>query len=99
MTTKKTTAKVVPSAESVLSATPRLQTAGETSLKLIIAGRGQAAGRVPTLVRLRPEITENLKQVADGPLYLLIEMALQHWVQHLKDQPPGLQVVQAADLS
>jgi len=66
---------------------------------VVITGRGKTAGRVPNLVRLRPDVVEEIKSLVDGPLYLTIELALRHYAEHLRAKPAGTVVmVKASDL-
>lgn len=75
-----------------------VQSAGKAQV-LVITGRGKTAGRVATLVRLRPDVVEEIKSLVDGPLYLTIELALRHYAEHLRAQPPGhVEMIKASDL-
>ena len=66
---------------------------------LVITGRGKTAGRVPNLVRLRPEVVEDIKSLVDGPLYLTIELALRHYASHLRSRPAEpVEMIRASDL-
>jgi len=66
---------------------------------VVITGRGKTAGRVPNLVRLRPDVVEEIKSLVDGPLYLTIELALRHYAEHLRAKPAGtVEMVKASDL-
>jgi len=70
-----------------------------TRHKVIITGRGQAATRNPTLLRLRPEVVAQIKELVDGPLYLTVELALRHYAKMLKERPAGeVEMIKAADL-
>jgi hypothetical protein len=66
---------------------------------LVITGRGKTAGRIPNLVRLRPEVVEDIKSLVDGPLYLTIELALRHYADYLRSRSaePVL-MIKASDL-
>jgi hypothetical protein len=75
-----------------------LQKEGKGPL-VVITGRGKTAGRVPNLCRLRPDVVEEIKSLVDGPIYLIIELALRHYAQHLRAKPPGpVEMVKASDL-
>jgi hypothetical protein len=66
---------------------------------VVITGRGKTAGRVPSLVRLRPEVVEEIKSLVDGPLYLTIELALRQYAEQLRARPTGpVQMIKASDL-
>jgi hypothetical protein len=66
---------------------------------LVITGRGKTAGRTPNLVRLRPQVVEDIKSLVDGPLYLTIELALRHYADYLRSKPPGqVEMIKASDL-
>ena len=71
-----------------------------SDLKLVVIGRGQTAGRTPNLVRLRPAVIKNLRQYADGPIYLLIEIALEKLAEQLAARPAGskLEIVRAEEM-
>ena len=64
-----------------------------------LCGRGQTKGRVPTLVRLRPDVVNEIKSLVDGPLYLTIELALRHYASELMKRKVGsAEMIKAADL-
>lgn len=66
---------------------------------VVITGRGKTAGRVSTLVRLRPEVVKEIKSLVDGPLYLTIELALRHYAKDLRARNPGsVEMIKASDL-
>jgi len=65
--------------------------------KLIITGRGQLNGRAMHAMRLQPELIDRLKEVASGPVYLLVQVALEKMIEELK-QSDGIQVIKAEDL-
>ncbi|MBV5347670.1 hypothetical protein JZU46_05595 [bacterium] len=71
----------------------------ETRPVVIITGRGRTEGRVPTLVRLQPEVVKEIKCLVDGPLYLTIELALRHYAKDLRTRKAGsVEMIKAADL-
>jgi len=65
--------------------------------KLIITGRGQLNGRAMHAMRLKPELIERLKEVANGPVYLLVQVALEKMIAEL-EKSEGIQVIKAEDL-
>ena len=65
--------------------------------KLIITGRGQLNGRAMHAMRLQPELIERLKEVANGPVYLLVQVALEKMIAEL-EKSEGIQVIKAEDL-
>lgn len=69
--------------------------------RVVITGRGQAAGRAAKLMRLRPDVVSEIKALVDGPLYLTIELALRFYAKHLSDLSPDVKPIQikAADLN
>lgn len=78
---------------------PLKQLAKDSRPAVVITGRGKTAGRVSTLVRLRPEVVNEIKSLVDGPLYLTIELALRHYAQDLRKRAPGsVEMIPAADL-
>ncbi len=48
---------------------------GEPSI--IVAGTSTLEGRMSTLLRIRPTVVERVKRISVGPLYLIIEHALE----------------------
>ena len=95
--TKPVTVKMVDSAASVKA--PAASVPPTTRPVLVITGRGKTAGRIPNLVRLRPEVVEDIKSLVDGPLYLTIELALRHYADYLRSRSaePVL-MIKASDL-
>lgn len=66
---------------------------------VVVTGRGRTAGRVSTLVRLRPEIVKDIKSLVDAPLYLTVELALLHYAKDLHARTPGsVEMIKASDL-
>lgn len=65
--------------------------------KLIITGRGQLNGRAMHAMRLQPELIERLKSVTSGPVYLLVQVALEKMIAEL-EKSEGIQVIKAEDL-
>jgi len=67
--------------------------------KLLIVGAGQLVDRRATLLRIRDDLTQELKEVAVGPLYLLIDVALQALIHDLRGRPDGaIEVIQGPEL-
>lgn len=78
--------------------TPRVESAtpaNPTKLRVVITGRASAAGRTPTLVRLDDALLKELRELADGPIYMLCDIALRKYIAELKARPPeqGLEVI------
>lgn len=55
--------------------------------KLYIRGRSTLDGRLATTLRIRPSLIEDLERVAVGPLYLLVDVAVQRLIAELMDMP------------
>lgn len=67
--------------------------------KLLIIGKCKPTLRTATLVRLRKDIIKEMRNVASGPLNLLIELALINFTNELKAKQNGsLDVVHASDI-
>lgn len=67
--------------------------------KLLIVGAGQLADRRATLLRIRDDLTQELKELAVGPLYLLIDIALQAMIHDLRSRQDGsIEVIQGPEL-
>jgi hypothetical protein len=94
--------KMVGAARTIASAQsmePPLAQPEATRPVVVITGRGKTAGRVSTLVRLRPEVVKEIKSLVDAPLYLTIELALRHYAKDLRTRPPGsVEMIKASDL-
>ncbi len=65
--------------------------------RLVIMGRGQLHGRRLHAIRLKDEITSRLQEVASGPLYLLVEVAMLDMIERL-EKSDELRLVRAEDL-
>jgi hypothetical protein len=66
---------------------------------LVVFGQGETANRSSTLLRMSDRLREELAEVAQGQLYLVIEVALRRLIDELKALPPGsMQVINAADI-
>lgn len=73
--------------------------AAEQGLRLVVVGRGETRGRRPHLLRLRESLYQELKEVADGQTYLLIEIAMRRLIDDLKGRPVNpVEVIQAQEL-
>ena len=71
----------------------------EQGLRLVVVGRGETRGRRPHLLRLRESLYQELKEVADGQTYLLIEIAMRRLIDELKSRPVNpVEVIQAQTL-
>lgn len=71
----------------------------EQGLRLVVVGRGETRGRRPHLLRLRESLYQELKEVADGQTYLLVEVALRRMIDELKARPVNpVEIIQAKDL-
>lgn len=57
--------------------------------RLVIVGSSTLDGRGATLLRMRPSLLEELNTYAVGPLYLLLDLAVQDLIAKLKSHPPG----------
>lgn len=65
--------------------------------KLLIIGRGQLEGRAMHALRLKPELMEEVKNVAVGPMYLIVEVALRRLIEDLSERQDPL-MIRAEDL-
>lgn len=84
---------------SAQSMEPPLAQPEATRPVVVITGRGKTAGRVSTLVRLRPKVVQEIKSLVDAPLYLTIELALLHYAKDLRARVPGtVEMIKASDL-
>ena len=61
--------------------------AHSTKPKLVIMGRGKMDGRGATLLRCRPSLIQELKSLAMGQTYLLLDLAIQSFIAELKARP------------
>lgn len=71
--------------------------ASQSGLKLVVVGQGDTKGRRPHLLRLRESLVQELKIVADGQMYFIVEVALRRFIDELKTRD-GLEVILAAEL-
>jgi hypothetical protein len=80
-------------------ATKKKAEEAEKGLRLVVVGRGETRGRRPHLLRLRESLYQELKEVADGQTYLLIEIAMRRLIDDLKSRPVNpVEIIQAQDL-
>ena len=57
--------------------------------KLIISGSSiSTAGRVTTLMKIRPSLMRRVEELCLGPTYLLLELALEELCESLEAAPP-----------
>lgn len=69
-----------------------------STLKLVVYGQGTTEHRGPTLMRLSERLREELAEVAQGQLYLVVEVALRRLIDDLKARPPGIEAISAEDI-
>lgn len=70
-----------------------------TTLKVVVYGQGSTENRGPTLLRLSDSLREELAEVAQGQLYMLVEIALRKYIDELKARPSGqIEVIDASTL-
>jgi hypothetical protein len=82
-----------------MSTKKKTGTDAEKGLRLVVVGRGETRGRRPHLLRLRESLYQELKEVADGQTYLLIEIAMRRLIDDLKSRPVNpVEIIQAQDL-
>lgn len=72
--------------------------AAQGSKKLIVFGHGETEGRKLQGLRIRETLLARLAEVAGGPLYLLVELAIENFVSELH-RSKGVQVVDATSLN
>lgn len=65
--------------------------------KLVIMGSSTMDGRASTLLRIRPTLMKDISELCVGPMYLVIDLALQDLVARLKKEGKTL-FVQAENL-
>lgn len=65
--------------------------------RLVILGRGQLHGRKLHAIRIRPQVIEALASVASGPVYLLVEIAVNRLVEELQKRET-IEFVRAEEL-
>lgn len=72
---------------------------GQPGLRVVIVGQGQTKGRRSHLLRIRETLYNDLKSLADGPLYLVVEQAIQAYVDDLKSRSAStVTIVQAVNI-
>ena len=68
--------------------------------RLVVLGQGSFAGRVSSLIKVRPTLWERLGELAAGQQYLLVDVALQVLIDHLENRNPAeVLVIKAANLA
>lgn len=69
--------------------------------RLIIHGRGETRGRRGHMLRLREGLYDELRSLAAGQTYLIVEVALQRLINDLKAMPSPveIQMIRAEDIS
>lgn len=76
-----------------------LSSSTEAVPRLIITGRGQLGNRAMHALRLPTDLVQQLKSLASGPTYLLVQIAIERLCEDLRNQDPGqIKVVKAEDL-
>ncbi len=74
-------------------------TATGTVPRLMLLGRGQLHGRKLHAIRIKPEVVDRLAAIATGPMYLLIELAINRLIKELESRPASqIEVLRAEDL-
>jgi hypothetical protein len=69
------------------------------TLRLVVYGQGSTENRGATLLRMSDRLREELAEVAQGQLYLLIEVAVREMIDRLKAAPAGnIRVIDAAEI-
>ena len=62
------------------------QDAPTASPRLVIVGSSTLDGRASSLLRIRPTLMRDVQELCVGPLYLIIDLALQDLVARLKKE-------------
>jgi hypothetical protein len=75
-----------------------MATSKKSALRLVVVGRGETRGRRAHLIRIRESLLQELYTVADGQVYLLIEIALRRLIDELKARPAGIEAIQVQEL-
>ena len=65
--------------------------------KLVVVGSSTMDGRASTLLRIRPSLLKDVQAYVSGPMYLVIDIALQELVDRLKQESEA-RFVHAVDL-
>ena len=69
-----------------------------STLRLVVFGQGTTENRGATLMRLSDRLREELGEVAQGQLYLIVEIALRRLIDELKARPAGIEAISAEDI-
>lgn len=59
------------------------------SPKLVIVNSSTSQGRYQQMLRLRPTLLARVRELTVGPMYLIIETALEQLIKELEALPPG----------
>ena len=94
---KKPAAKKTASKSSTPKTWSAAAKASSSTKKLIIFGHGETEGRKLQGLRIRESLLSRLAEVAGGPLYLLVEIALENFIEELH-KSKGMQVIDATSL-
>ena len=71
----------------------------DRSPRLVVINSSTSVGRVRQMLRLRPTLVNRIKGLAVGPMYILIEVALEKLALDLEAMEPGtLRVVDASTM-
>ncbi len=57
--------------------------------RLMLIGRGTLEGRKLHAIRIRPAVIERLAEVASGPMYLVVEIAINRLIAELEARSDG----------
>ena len=70
---------------------------GQAGLRVVIIGQGRTKGRRSHLLRIRETLYNDLKAIADGPFYLVVEQAIQAYVKELRSRSEETITIVLAD--
>ena len=70
---------------------------GHPGLRVVIIGQGRTKGRRSHLLRIRETLYNDLKAIADGPFYLVVEQAIQAYVRELRSRSEETVTIVLAD--
>lgn len=75
------------------------QAMSTSSPKLVVVNSSTSEGRYQQMLRLRPTLLARVRELTVGPMYLIIEVALEQLVRDLEALPPGtMRTVNAFEL-
>lgn len=67
--------------------------------RLVVVNSSTSEGRYQQMLRLRPTLLAKVRELTVGPMYIIIEVALQELVKQLEELPAGtMRTVNAFDL-